>query len=414
MRLSTVAKYIVLLMLIPSIFVFAYPGKISVISVLCSYPLIIIFTLFIPSFKKKSFEGKRYVYLFLVLNFIIIFRGFVDAKSAEDWKVLLSHILPIYTLCTFFIFLGLKDELVKILFSSFFKYGILFSSILLFSSESLGMLGFPHNVSPICLLIIFSPYLRYKFRMIIFIVAFISFISHISMRANLLNIVIAYLISFTYYFRRIKLVLPNIKIVRKFLLLSPLILIVLGLSGIFNVFQIGEVIGEFNIESKEGSKDDLVVDSRTGIYLDVILELNKEKAFLWGLGGSGKTDTYLTEKEWSNFDEIYKEGRRATESGMLNYAQYGGAIGICIYFLLFVKSSYLSIYKSNNWLFVMIGLWLLFKGLFAFIEDRLYLNLNFLFLMLTIGMSFNESLRQMSNSEIKVFVRSIFEKKVVQ
>ena len=58
----------------------------------------------------------------------------------------------------------------------------------------------------------------------------------------------------------------------------------------------------------------------------------------------------------------------------------------------------------------MIGIRIVYKALFSFIEDRLYLNLNTLFIMIPIGMCFNEAFREMSDAEIEVFIRSIFEK----
>lgn len=411
MKLKKVSKYIILLLLIPSIYVFINPGKSVVISIICTFPLIGVSVLFLPKFLKLKFEGKHYVYLFLLLNFIILFRGFLDAKSDQDWKVLLSMMLPICVLFPISIFLGLKNNIILILFSSFLKYGLLLSVILLFGNE-LGMMGFPHNTSPIYLFILFLPYVKVKWRIFILAVVLVSFFSDLGMRSNMLNIIIALLIYSTYYLKRINfnLTLSLVKILRRIILIAPIIFIVLALSGTFNIFKIGEFIGEQNIEIGDGDKQDVVVDSRTGIYTDVILELYKQKAFLWGLGGSGKTDTYLTELAWGDFAKTYKEGRRATESSMLNFAQWGGAIGVIIYLLLFAKASFLAIYKSKNWLSIMIGIWVVYKAIFSFIEDRVYVNLNSLFIMISIGMCFNEVLREMSDAEIKAFIRSIFER----
>ena len=409
MKLSKVSKYFILILLIPSIYVLLNPGKIVAISIICIFPLLAALLLFLPNFLKLKFEGKTYIQLYVLLNLIIVFRGFLDAQSNEDWRVMFSQRLPICILFPITIFLGLKNKIIKILFSSFVKYGILLSTILLFGEGS-GMMGFPHNVSPIYLCILFLPYLKVNWKVIILIVSSVSFFSDLEMRANLINIFVAFLISSTYYIRKLPFTLLSIKFFRKVILITPVIFIVLGLSGVFNIFKIGQFIGEQSVEIGDGKKQDMIVDSRTGIYTDVVLELYNEKAFLWGLGGSGKTDTFLTELAWGNFDKIYREGRRGTESGMLNYAQWGGAIGVIVYLLLFAKASYLGIYKSKNWLSVMIGIWIGYKAMFSFIEDRLYINLNTLFIMISFGMCFNEVLREMSDQEIKVFIRSIFQK----
>ena len=363
LKLSKAANYIILLLLLPSIFVFLVPGKIVAISILASYPLMAILILFLPSFNQLRFEGRLYVYLFVLSNLLIIGRGIVDAESQEDWKILFSQVIPIGIIFPLCVFLGVKNNILCIVFSSFFKYGILGASVLLLGS-GLGMFGFPHNISPIYLFVIFIPYLETKWKIITLLVVVVSFFSELGMRANMLNILMAFLISGTFFFRRFRLMLSTIRFGRLFILIAPIVFMILGLTGQFNIFKIGELVGEYDIESENGSKQDIAIDSRTGIYLDVILELNKQEAFIWGLGGSGKTPTHLTEVEWGDFSEIYKEGRRATESGMLNYAQWGGVVAMIIYILLFAKASYLGVCKSKNWLMISIGLWVMYKRSF--------------------------------------------------
>ena len=345
---------------------------------------------------------------------MLIVRGFIDAKSSEDWKVLISQTIIIYLVFPLMMFFGLNKKLIKKMFGTFYTYGVLICFLFLFTDKPLGMLGFPHNCSPVILMLFFIPYASFRLRIVILSVISISFFSQITMRSNMLNILIALLILSTFYFKRIIKMRLFIQAIRKILILIPFIFVTLGMTGVFNIFQIGEVIGKMEISTENGKKDDLAVDSRTGIYLDVLLELHKEKAYIWGLGGSGKTDTHLTELTWGDFENIYKEGRRATESGMLNYAQYGGLLAVLIYLGLFIKGSYLAIHKSNNWFMVMLGIWIVYKGLFSFIEDRLMLNAFTPFLALSIGICFNQNLREMSDFEINEYIRSIFAKKNVK
>lgn len=409
MKFNQLAKYTVILSIIPAFFVFVFPGKINAISMLCSYPLIFLLILFVFKKYKQPLDGKLVISIFIFYNIVIFIRGIIDAKSNEDWSVLVSTSISIFLFLPLTIYLGAKNETLKVLFKTFFKYVLLLSFILLFKDD-LGFMDFAHTVSPLYLLIIFSPYLNKKWRLIILFLALISFFSDLAVRSNLLNIALAYLISFTYYFRRINLTRSFIKFSRYFILSAPAIFLVLAITGVFNIFKISEFIGEYSVDLENGKSQDMAVDSRTGIYLDVILGLNKEDAFIWGLGGSGKTETHLADLSWGNFDKVYKEGRRGTESGMLNYAQWGGIIGVLIYMMLFIRSSYFGIYKSSNWLLVMIGLWVAFKGLFSFIEDRLFFSIYSLFIFISIGMCFNKVLRDMTDEEIKVFLRSLFSK----
>ena len=109
-----------------------------------------------------------------------------------------------------------------------------------------------------------------------------------------------------------------------------------------------------------------------------------------------------------NFDEIYAHGRSGTESGMLNYIQYGGLIGFFIYGLLLIVGSYRAVFKSNNRLMVLIGLYIAFKFLFSFVEDRVGFQPHTFYLFLTIGMCYNVKLREMDDDEITEYIQQVF------
>lgn len=410
MKLSSISKYSVIFSIVPALFVFFFPGKIAVISMLLSYPLIALMVMFFYKYLfNRDFEGRIYVFLYIVYNMVILVRGFIDATSQEDWNTLLSSMVPILMFLPLSIYFGIENDSVRSSFRTFFMYGMILSSILLFD-QIYGNLDFTHMFAPIYLFILLIPYVSFKLRGLIIFLAVFSFFSDITVRANMLNILIAFIILSTSLLKRYRYKRALMNTIRRVMLFAPVILLVLGLTGVFNVFKISEYIGDYTVEDSKGASQDLVVDSRTGIYLDVILELNKEKAFIWGLGGSGKTDTYLTELNWGDLKYIYKEGRRGTESGMLNYAQWGGIVGVLVYLLLFFKASYLAVNKSNNWFCVMLGLWVAYKATFSFLEDRLFFNVYSLFIMIPIGMCFNESLRKMNDDEVKAFIGSFFKK----
>lgn len=73
--------------------------------------------------------------------------------------------------------------------------------------------------------------------------------------------------------------------------------------------------------------------------------------------------------------------------------------------MLFFRASYLAVYKSNNWLMVMIGIWVSFKGFYSFIEDTTVFSVSIIFIFIPIGMCFNKDLRNMNEDEIKSLLR---------
>jgi O-antigen ligase len=187
--------------------------------------------------------------------------------------------------------------------------------------------------------------------------------------------------------------------------MAPPIFLFLGLLGIFNVFQIGDYFEKYEISSNDGKVQDVLIDSRSQIYSDVFSQLNSDNALVFGLGASGKTKTHLTDIVYTDFDKVYKEGRRGTESGILNYIQFGGLLGGFFYFFLFLKGSYLAFYKSKNRFMVLFGTWVAFKAMNSFIEDSNIFSVSSVFLFLCIGLCYNEYLRNLSDEEVRALFR---------
>lgn len=412
MTFTKLAKFSVILSILPALYYAFFPGKIALITVLCAYPLIIGAILSLKKQTNKNIDRALYIKIFIVYNIIVLIRGLMDANSSQDWIVLFSSSIPLILFIHFSIYLGICKASLIILIRTFLTYGLLLCVLLLFITDDPGPLGFAHVISPIYLLILIVPYLGKKFKILILTIALFSFFSDITIRSNLLNITVAFCIAFTFLWRKKKGMLKAVKGLRGVLLILPVLFLVLGVTGVYNVFRIGESFGEIMVQNSRGDTDDILVDSRTEIYMDVFSQLKREEAILFGLGASGKTKTFLTDYE--DFDIVYKEGRRGTESGMLNYIQWGGIVGGVIYFLLFVNASYYGIYKSRNWFCVMLGLWVAYKGFFSFIEDPMSFTTGSMFVLVPIGICLSKEFRSMSDQELKFMFRNIFKKKVGQ
>lgn len=393
----------IILSILPAIYFAFFPGKIVLVTIICSYPLILI-----GLSKWKSIfvlPSELSINLFFCYSLIIFFRGFIDAKTHQDWSNLISSGVAVFLFLPLAIYFGRSICLTMTAIKTYVIIGIPLVFILFFIPNDSGPFGFSHMISPIYLLILLIPFLKLEFVIYIIIISVISFFSDILSRSNLINIIVAFLICFTYSFKKSNLMFDCLKNLRAFLLYSPLIFILLGATGVFNVFKIGDNFKHILLKDGRGNSQPAFIDSRTGIYKDVFTQLSKDKAFFFGLGASGKTKTYLTDVNYGDFDKVYSEGRRRTESGMLNYIQYGGILGGFIYFMLFFRASYLAIYRTNNWLMVMIGIWVSFKGFYSFIEDTTVFSVSIIFIFIPIGMCFNKDLRNMNEDEIKSLLR---------
>jgi hypothetical protein len=399
---ARLAKYSVVLTIIPALYFAFFPGKIVLITILCSYPLIFALVHFTLKNGFRNLDGLEFIKLFLVYNIIVFVRGIVDVQSSQDYKVLLQSGLVTSLFLPLVIQFSAYKNTIIIVFKSFLSYGLMLCSIMYFMPVNSGPLGFNAYISPITIILLFSPYLTKKYRPIIYLLVLISFFHDFSNRANLLNILVSVLMLFTYLISKKKMTILLLKVISILLLISPIVFFGLGITGIFNVFTIGKLLPEYSLAvKKKNVTQELFVDSRTSIYLDVFKQLKHDKMIFIGLGGSGKTKTALTEVIDADYDKIYKEGRRGTESGMLNMIQTGGLIGGLIYYFLFFTASYYGVFKSKNWFCVLLGVWLSYKCFFSFIEDPLSFSISSLFLFFSIGVCLNKNFRQLSDTELK-------------
>lgn len=411
-KFSRLAKFATIFSVMIALYVSLFPGKIAAITIVLSYPLII-FLIF--SLNRKvfvNFDGNIYIAFFLGYNLIVLFRGLLDMKTDQDSKVMLSYTIPLFLFVHFSIYLASYKKTLIAVFSTFLSYGIFFCFFIFFLDIGYTN-GFPKAISPIYILLFLIPYLSKKYTVFILSLTFISFLSDLTNRSNMINIIVALGILATFLWKNRLKVLSLMRLARMLLLILPVLFLTLGLLGIFNIFLIGKVYSDVKISSNVGTSQEVFIDSRTPIYVDVFKQLVKDDAVLFGLGGSGKTETSLIDVTSVDFSEIYKEGRRGTESGMLTYIQWGGLIGGFCYYLLFVKASYYGLYKSRNWFCIMLGLWIAYKGLYSFIEDSLSFSISSIFIFLPIGICMNKRIREMSDSEFELMFRYIINKTVV-
>jgi len=275
------------------------------------------------------------------------------------------------------------------------------SILIYFLTFDPGPLGFSRFLSPLNFMIFIVPYMNKKFGLFVFVVSVFTIYADISIRSVLINNIVGLLIVLTFFVKDVKIVTSIFRSIRFTLLLLPVLFLILGSTGIFNVFKIGENVNDFSIEDNKGNSQEVFVDSRTSIYQDVFKEIYKDyNHLIFGLGSTGKTDTSLFDDSLVDYRKSYKEGRPNTESGMLNFIQWGGLLGGLLYFLLFFKSSYLGIYNSNNWFCKMLGVWIAYKGLFSFLEDSLLFAPSSIFIFLPIGICLSKSFRPMTDFEI--------------
>lgn len=399
-------KYNLLLLLIPAIFTSFFPGKIIIVGALCMYPIFFILWRKYYRLNDEQSVNIKVIQLFIGVNALIFLHGLIDLKSSQDFSVTFGSMLFILLLFPLYIYSVnsksfiyiLKNTLIFILPLCFITY--------LFRQQD-GFMTFPNNISFVYLFLLFIPFVKLKWKLFFIGLAVLGITYDITRRSFLINVTVALfivLIVSIFQYNKLKKIF---RILFFPLVISPFVLLVLGLLGVFNIFKIGEN-STLKIGDEKGVSRDALVDSRSSIYADVFSELYEKKAFLIGLGGNGKTKTSLLDNLNQDFSSVYKEGRRATESVMLNYFQWGGILGALSFWLLLVVGAYNAIFKSKNKLMMMLGLFITFKVIYAFVEDRVGIRLASYFYFYMIGMCYNVKFLNLSDKQVKYILQKVF------
>jgi hypothetical protein len=374
------------------------------ITLVCLTPLFI--AAFSQKYPTQNIDGKKILNLFVFYNAIIFVRGMFIAENQSDWIALYDFVFMFF-LFPCFIYKFFIPPNFMIMMRSYILWGTVAAFIILGQGITDAHFSFGATLSGFILLLFFIPYISSK-RKIAFIVLLLvwSFFSDIKYRMNLLNIGIAFSILLLGYLKSNKLKVKLVKALTAFCFIFPVMFFILGISGVFNIFKFSET---WDYVISQGNKEqNIAIDSRTGIYEDVLFGLRDNDAYVFGLGANGKTKTSLIH-ELIDYYSKWKDGRNGTESGMLNYLQWGGFAGFLVYFLFFAGASYFAINKSNNWYMQSLGLWVSFKALCSFLEDRPSTCIYYFLIICAVGLCYNRDFRQMTDMEMKKYINQLLQ-----
>lgn len=260
---------------------------------------------------------------------------------------------------------------------------------------------------PFTLFALFYKYLDKKYMFFVFVAYIITIIWGQASRSDMLKFSFCLLMGFIAFTALLR---KNLKWLHIGFFVAPIVFLFLGLSGIFNIFNISEEYGleeEYMLSNGE-NQNDALIDTRTGLYVEEIQSAVNNNYVFQGRSISRGYDSMI-------FGELIQEHtkwtgrmeRQRNEVSILNIFNYFGLIGVALYCFIFFQASFLAIYKSRNRIIPVIGLYISFRWLFAFIEDFSVFDLNYMFLWLMIGMCYSPNFRNMTDTDIKLWIDKI-------
>lgn len=341
--------------------------------------------------------------IFVLWNVISFARGVTNASDYWDWKILLLN-YSFSILVPLAIVAGVHFEFLiktfRFILDRLFLLGFALIPVALTTDSEL----YARIMMAVSLFVLFIPYLKQRWRLLVVLVAIISIAVDLSYRVNALRVIFPFILIALFLYRR---AIPKsiFNFVLSIMLLTPLLLLYLGINNIFNVFT-DSVLDIFNMEVVTVGGGDvgmsaLSADTRTFLYREVFSSMAyKDSSFIFGEGGASG---YLT--DWFLEATLNDRGRYLSEVGFLNTVLYSGAVGVLLYMLMLFIPAYHAINKSNNFLSKTLGIFLAYHWIIFFIEDVTQFDVNYFCIWVTIGLCLSNKFRSLTDKQIKQFFK---------
>ena len=363
--------------------------------------------IFIIFLYKKKLSNKISIFINRVdLNIITIYFAWVIFNSIRGafifnnyWELkqlitgILSLSLPI------FLYPFTNARILNITLKYWFKYAIILFIIL----TPFLMKGAYHLfLAPLFLISCFLPILPKKWKIICVTLLVTMLFIDSSARSQVIKSGIVLLFACGIYTHRF---IPNnvIKIIHGAFYIIPIVLLYLGISGTFNIFEdLSSYQGKYvekKVENGEFVEEDLSTDTRTFIYVEVIESALKHNYVICGRTPARGNDTIFFED--NDMIKTGKNERFMNETCHTNIFTWLGLIGVVLYSLLYFRASYLSIYKSNNIYIKFLGLFIAFRWAYGWIEDVNNFNILGISIWMLIAMGLSNEFRLMNNKDFK-------------
>lgn len=348
----------------------------------------------------------RLINIYLLWLLFDSVRGAFIVENYWEWKQLITGMqslsLPL------FVYIFSISEISQRVLNYWFRYA-LFIFILLV--PFLGTDAYHFYLGPLFIVGCFIPIIPKKWKLIIGGLLVIMLFINLGARSQVIKSAVVLLIAFGIYFRKY-ISIKLLKFIHAFCYILPIILLYLGISGTFNIFQDLSLNEGKYVEKKvvngQMQEDDLAEDTRTFIYVEVIESALKHNYVIWGRTPARGNDSAFFGSYNAENLKTGKYERHSNEVCHLNVFTWLGVIGVILYSLIYFRSSYLAVYKSNNKYIKFLGCFIAFRWAYGWVEDGNTFSMLSISLWMMIGMSLSLKFRLMSDNQFKLFIKKIF------
>lgn len=360
--------------------------------------------------KTNSFADPelRLCNAYLLWLIICIIRGAFVAENYWEYKQLVSGSLSLsmplfvfYFKEPFCLSMALQkwNVLMLPLFVCFFFWTISFGT-------------YHFLLTPLFLYGVFFIFLSSKWKIFVGLIFALMFVD-LGARAQIMKVSATILCAIVFYYNRI-VKISCLKIVHWLFYIGPVVLLILGIAGVFNIFK--DSISESNYSKYVQTKivdgqiheEKLASDTRTFIYEEVLGSALKHNYIIWGRTPARGNDSY----SFGSFNaEELKTGkyeRHSNELCHLNVFTWLGLIGLLLHCGIYLMASYRAVYHSNNLFVKYIGVLVAFNWALGWIENMTGFNILNMTIWIMISICLSSNFRSMNDMEFKLWFDSLF------
>lgn len=349
-------------------------------------------------------NGIISIYLtWLLFNSI---RGSFIAENYWEWKQLINGIQTLSLPILIYIFS--IPVIQATILRYWFKYALILFAFLL---PFLGRDAYHFFLGPIFLVGCFLSLLSRKWILIIGGLLAIMLFIDLGARSQVIKSAMVLLTATAIYFRKF-ISYRLIRIIHGACYVFPIILLYLGITGTFNIFEdLASNKGKYvqkKVVNGQVVEDDLSADTRTFIYVEVLESALRHNYVIWGRTPARGNDSMAFGTLQAEDLKTGKYERHRNELCHPNVFTWLGLVGVILYSLIYLRSSFLSIYRSNNSYIKILGCFIAFRWAYGWIEDINGFNIMNFSLWMTISMGLSIRFRSMTDKEFRTWIKSIF------
>ncbi|ADE83489.1 hypothetical protein PRU_1761 [Xylanibacter ruminicola 23] len=366
-------------------------------------PIIILIVIFKDTLCPKR-EQPLIIKIWFIWVFFEVIRGFIVADNEREYKQLavgtIGMMMPLY------IYLFYNPKVAGSIFRCWYSYAILLYFVLFGSSCQFTQFYF----SPLLVLFCTFPLYKGKIKYVIIIVGVVyMLVNAVEARAQFVKGLVALTIGLGLCFRSYIYYQRILKVSHLIGYLLVAFIFLFAFSDTWDALT-GRSYAWVSIDNNK-SREYEFKDTRSLLYVDIIQSMKDNNQILWGCsparGFKVNYSWVLIEYGYNSYNPFNKGERHKNEMVLANIFLWCGIIGLILFSLIYMRGSYLALYKSRNKIVPMIGCFVAFRWSFGWIEDVNNFLIYDVDLWLLIAMCYSKRFRYLSDKQIEKWFNSL-------